>query len=138
VISRDDGVCEIARNGRDLLPGRHRRHHPALWVVDSYDHDVAVESELDRLRSLVGPSEAEYLALRRDVVEAERVAREAMTEVGSLRGRIAELETMLARSRQDQDFLQQRVELTAWEGLMYRGKRRWDTSVVPRMKRLVD
>ncbi|MGA9279527.1 hypothetical protein [Ilumatobacter sp.] len=97
-----------------------------------------LESELDRLRTLVGPSEVSYAALQTDVVEAQRVAGEAVTEMGDLRGRIVELEGHLARARQDQDFLQRRIEMTAWEGAMYRAQRRWRISVVPRVKRLSD
>lgn len=92
------------------------------------------EAELDRLRALVGPSEVAYEALQRDVVEAEAVARDAVTELGDLRGRIVELEGHLARARQDQDFLQRRIDLTAWEGVMFRVQRRWRISVVPRVK----
>lgn len=97
---------------------------------------VETESELDRLRALVGPSEVSYEALQRDVAEAERVARDAVIELGDLRGRIVELEGHLARARQDQDFLQRRIDLTAWEGAMFRAQRRWRISVAPRVKQL--
>lgn len=97
---------------------------------------VDPESEVDRLRSLVGPSEVSYEAARRDVAEAERVARDAVTELGNLRGRIVELEGHLARARQDQDFLQRRIDMTAWEGVVYRAQRRWRISIVPRVNRL--
>jgi len=100
--------------------------------------EPGTESELERLRSLVGPSERSYEALRTDVAEAQRVARDAVTELGELRGRIVELEGHLARARQDQDFLQRRIEMSAWEGVMYRAQRRWRISVVPRLKRLSD
>jgi len=97
---------------------------------------VNEESEADRLSALVGPSEVSYETLQRDVAEAERVAREAVTELGDLRGRIVELEGHLARARQDQDFLQRRIDMTAWEGVMYRAQRRWRISIVPRVDRL--
>ncbi|WP_040493828.1 hypothetical protein [Ilumatobacter nonamiensis] len=100
--------------------------------------NVPADAELERLRGLVGPSEMSYEALQADVIEAERVARAAVTEMGELRGRIVELEGHLARARQDQDFLQRRIEMSAWEGVMYRAQRRWRISVVPRMKRLSD
>lgn len=100
--------------------------------------DVPEESEVERLRVLVGPSEVSYEALQRDVIEAERVARDAVTELGDLRGRIVELEGHLARARQDQDFLQRRIDLTAWEGVLYRVQRRWRISVVPRVELLRD
>ena len=96
---------------------------------------VAAESELDRLRTLVGPSEKAYAELQSDVEQARRVARDAVTELGDLRGRIVELETMLARARQEQEFLERRVEMTAWEGLLYRIRRRWNRSVLPRVRR---
>lgn len=99
---------------------------------------VAEETELERLRALVGPSEVAYESLQSDVVEARRVARDAVTELGTLRGRIVELEGHLARARQDQDFLQRRIDMTAWEGVMYRVQRRWRISVVPRVKWLHD
>jgi len=99
---------------------------------------VAAETELDRLRALVGPSEVSYEALQSDVVNAQRVAKEAVTEAGALRGRMVELETHLTRARQDQDFLQRRIDMSAWEGVVYRAQRRWRISVVPRVKRFTD
>lgn len=99
---------------------------------------VSAESELDRLRSLVGPSEKAYAELRADVEEAQRVARTAVVDLGGLRGRIVELETQLARARQEQEFLEHRIDMTAWEGVLYRIQRRWTRSVLPRVKRLGD
>ena len=96
---------------------------------------VSDETELERLRRLVGPSEADYAALRADRDAAERVAREAELEAGRLRGHIVELSTQLSRARQDQDLLQRQIEMTDWERLADRVQRRWATSVVPRLKR---
>jgi len=99
---------------------------------------VAAETELDRLRALVGPSEVSYEALQSDVIAAQDVARAAVAEAGELSGRMVELEVHLARARQDQDFLQRRIDMSAWEGVVYRVQRRWRISVVPRVKRLSD
>ncbi len=96
---------------------------------------VSDESELERLRSLVGPSETAYEQLLADRDEAQRVAREARAETGELRGRILELNTQVSRARQDQDLLQRRVEMSGWERLLDRAHRRWTSSIVPRLKR---
>lgn len=96
---------------------------------------VSDESELERLRSLVGPSEFSYAQLLADRAEAERVAREAITELGELRGHIRELNTQVSRARQDQDLLQRRIEMTGWERALDRAQRRWTMTVVPRLKR---
>jgi chromosome segregation ATPase len=96
---------------------------------------VSDESELDRLRGLVGPSETSYAELRADRNEAQRVARDAVAELGELRGHIVELNTQVSRARQDQDLLQRRIEMTGWERLIDRVHRRWTMSVLPRLKR---
>ncbi len=61
--------------------------------------------ELERLRELVGASEVSYEAARRDRAEAERVAREAAAEAGTLHGEIIELRVEVDRTRQEQDTL---------------------------------
>lgn len=96
---------------------------------------VSEESELERLRKLVGPSETSYEQLRADRDEAQQVAREATLELGALRGRIVEISTQLSRARQDQDLLQRRVEMTGYERMLDRAHRRWTTSIAPRLKR---
>lgn len=96
---------------------------------------VSEESELERLRKLVGPSETSYEQLRTDRDEAQRVAREATMEAGELRGRIVEISTQLSRARQDQDLLQRRVEMTGYERMLDRVHRRWTASIAPRLKR---
>ena len=96
---------------------------------------VSDESELERLRSLVGPSEISYAELLADRDEAQRVARDAGIEVGELRGHILELNTQVSRARQDQDLLQRRIEMSGWERLLDRAQQRWTMSVVPRLKR---
>jgi hypothetical protein len=67
---------------------------------DGFDGD-----ELERLRSLVGASEVSYRAALLDRAEAQRVARDAVAEVGTLRGEIVELGVEASRARQDQDSL---------------------------------
>lgn len=96
--------------------------------------DDAAE-ELDRLRTLVGPSEVSYEALVSDRQHAERVAREALAETGDLRGRIEEMSVQLSRARQDQDVLLQRSAMTPAGRTKDRVVRRWHTSVVPRLRR---
>ena len=98
-------------------------------------NDVSGDSELERLRDLVGPSETSYAELRADRDAAQDAAREAELEAGRLRGHIAELSTQLSRARQDQDLLQRQIEMTGVERLIDRVQRRWTTSVVPRLKR---
>jgi uncharacterized coiled-coil DUF342 family protein len=97
--------------------------------------EVSDASELERLRSLVGPSETAFAELRADRDEAQRVARDALAEVGELRGHILELNTQVSRARQDQDLLLRRIEMTGWERLLDRVRHRWRMSVVPRLKR---
>jgi len=96
---------------------------------------VSDESELERLRNLVGPSETAYAELLADRDEAQRVARDASAEVGELRGHIVELNTQVSRARQDQDILQRRIEMTGTERILDRAQQRWTLSVVPRLKR---
>jgi len=96
---------------------------------------VSDESELERLRNLVGPSETAYAELLADRDEAQRVARDASADVGELRGHIVELNTQVSRARQDQDILQRRIEMTGPERILDRAQQRWTLSVVPRLKR---
>jgi len=96
---------------------------------------VSEESELERLRALVGPSETSYEQLRADRDEAQHVARDATLECGELRGHIVEISTQLSRARQDQDLLMSRVEMSGFERVLDRAKRRWETSIAPRVKR---
>jgi hypothetical protein len=97
--------------------------------------DATDDSEVERLRRLVGPSETSYEQLLVDRDEAQRAARDALSEVGELRGHIVELNTQVSRARQDQDLLQRRIEMTGWERALDRVQRRWTLSVVPRLKR---
>ena len=92
--------------------------------------------ELERLRALIGPSEASYEALLRDRFEAQRIAQEASAQAGALRGKIIELGVQVARARQDQDVLLRRAAMTPTRRMFDRAHGRWATSVVPRVKRL--
>ena len=93
-------------------------------------------AELERLRTLVGPSEVAYEALRADCDHAVRAARAAELEAGDLRGRIAEISVQLARARQDQDTLLRRAEMSAPQRFVDRVRGRVRRSVVPRVRSL--
>ncbi len=74
------------------------------------DHDpAALRAEIDRLRDLVGPSEQSYADLRRELLAARDAVRGAEASLGSLRGRVVELEAGLVRAQQDQEHFQQIV-----------------------------
>lgn len=87
--------------------------------------------ELDRLRSLVGPSERSYAALRDDAERARDAAKEAIEAAGRLRGELAEMSVELARARQDQDTLQRRREMSAPAHLTDLAREAWDEVVRP-------
>jgi multidrug resistance efflux pump len=59
-------------------------------------------AELDRLRALVGPSEASYEQLRAELAHARDAIRASEAQLGRLRGELTELRVDLARARQDQ------------------------------------
>jgi predicted nucleic acid-binding Zn-ribbon protein len=65
-----------------------------------------LQTEIDRLRTLVGPDEQDYAALREDLLAARDVAKGAEASAGALRGQVAQLHVELARARQDQDHFQ--------------------------------
>ena len=71
------------------------------------------DDELERLRALVGPSEAGYRQLSADLDAAVAQTRSAELAAGELRGRLAEMSVQLARARQDQDTIQRRREMSA-------------------------
>jgi hypothetical protein len=89
--------------------------------------------ELERLREMVGPSETSYTALREDRDQAVQVAKEATAEVGELRGHIIDLSVQLSRARQDQEYQQVSAAMGPAERVEYRARRRWATSVTPRL-----
>lgn len=78
-------------------------------ATSSADELAALRAEVDRLRELVGPSEARYLDLRQDLLAARDAAKGAEAVAGVQRGRVAELEVALARARQDQAQFQRLV-----------------------------
>lgn len=94
--------------------------------------------ELGRLRTLVGPSETAYAAVAADRDEAIAAAKSAALEAGELRGQLAEMSVQLSRARQDQDVLLRNLEMNGVERLLDLSKRRWTSSVAPRLKRLGD
>lgn len=73
------------------------------------DDPALLRSEIDRLRDLVGPSEQSYTDLRQELLAARDAVRGAEAALGSLRGRIVELETGLVRAQQDQAHFQELV-----------------------------
>jgi predicted nucleic acid-binding Zn-ribbon protein len=69
-----------------------------------------LRAEVERLRVLVGPTEASYDDLRQDLLAARDVAKGAEATAGALRGEVAELNVALARARQDQEHLHRIVK----------------------------
>lgn len=61
----------------------------------------ALEAEVDRLRSLLGPTEESYLKLRLDLLAARDSAIAAEYELGHLSARIMALESDIVRYRRD-------------------------------------
>ena len=96
----------------------------------------ALSEEVERLRGLIGPSERGFVALRHDVEAAEAHARAASTEAGELRGQIREMSVQLSRARQDHDLALRQLDMTPAERWADRAGRRWETSVVPRVRRV--
>lgn len=64
--------------------------------------DPEIDPEIDRLRALVGPSEASYAELRAELSNARDAVKAAEAENGRLRGELTELRIDLHRARQDQ------------------------------------
>jgi hypothetical protein len=62
---------------------------------------AALRAEVERLRSLVGPSEESYDKLRLDLWAARDLAQGCEAEAGQLRGRVRALEAELVRATQD-------------------------------------
>lgn len=89
--------------------------------------------ELARLRDLVGPSETSYASLREDRDQAVLLAKDAVADNGELRGHIVDLSVQLSRARQDQEYQQVSEAMGPGERIVYRARRRWATSVTPRV-----
>ena len=94
------------------------------------------KDELQRLRALVGPSEKSYEELQRDRDGAVLAARDALAEVGALRGDAIELRVQLSRARQDQEHFQVAASMKPAERVVYLARRRWATSITPRAMNL--
>lgn len=89
-----------------------------------------LRSEVARLRSIVGPDEHDYHALRSDRDAAVAAARDAERESGRLRGQIAEMQVQLVRARQDQERYQRLLD-------RYRGVRELASSAKGRLGRTI-
>ena len=61
----------------------------------------ALRAEVERLRTLLGPTEESYMKLRLDLWAARDLAQGAEAEAGQLRGRVRALEAELVRAMQD-------------------------------------
>jgi len=70
---------------------------------------VDSNAEIDRLRSLVGPNESDYAALRSEIAAASRAVRAAEAANGELRGQVTRLEFELERARQDQVYVRRLI-----------------------------
>lgn len=94
------------------------------------------DDELERLRELVGPSEAGYRQLAADLDAAVAQTRTAELEAGELRGRLAEMSVQLARARQDQDTMERRREMSAGAHLADLCGEYWREVIRPSLARL--
>jgi hypothetical protein len=104
-----------------------------LWGIGRIGAvDISDPDEVQRLRTLVGPSEQSYEALRRDRDESMLVARDAQAELGKLRGENLDLRVQVLRARQDQEDSLVGASLSPIGRARYRARRRWITSVAPR------
>ena len=68
-----------------------------------------LQTEIDRLRTLIGPDEKSYSDLRLDVLGARDAAIGARAEVGTLEARIVMLEAEVVRARRDFAWLRPRL-----------------------------
>lgn len=68
-----------------------------------------LRAEVERLRDLVGPSEASYIKLKTDVWGARDAVIGAEAEVGMLRGRVRSLEAELTRAIKEQQWFKAEV-----------------------------
>lgn len=97
---------------------------------------AGADPEIERLRTLVGPSEAGYLQLRDDLAAAEDAARSAELAAGELRGRLEEMSVQLARARQDQDTMARRREMGAGAHFADLGREYWREVIRPLLARV--
>lgn len=94
---------------------------------------AADQSELRRLRALVGPSERSYEAAVADADHAISEAKRAALAAGEARGELAEMRVELARARQDQDLFQRRREMSAGAYLVDLLREAWREVIRPRL-----
>ena len=97
----------MAHPGRAVKPAA--TGAPSTLATMSASDPGEPQTEVDRLRELVGPNEQAYAALRQDLLAARDVAKGAEASAGALRGQVAQLHVELARARQDQDHFQRLV-----------------------------
>lgn len=95
------------------------------------------DDELDRLRSLVGPSEVAYAQLDDDLRVASQQLRDEALVAGRLRGELTEMSVQLARARQDQDTMQRRQGMGPAAYLADLGREYWHEAIRPSAGRLV-
>jgi hypothetical protein len=77
---------------------------------DAADAELAgLRAEVERLRELVGPSEASYVKLKMDLLSARDAVIGAEAEAGLLRGRIRSLEAELTRAIKEQQWFKAEV-----------------------------
>ena len=82
---------------------------PLMAQTDVSEELVALRSEVEHLRALIGPCEDDYRKLQLDLLGARDVAIAAEAEVGVQRGRNQLLETELARADRDFRWFRERV-----------------------------
>jgi chromosome segregation ATPase len=70
--------------------------------VAGTEPDADQSAEIERLRALVGPTEASYEDLQVELANARNAVKAADAELGRLRGEITELRLDLHRAQQDQ------------------------------------
>ena len=98
-------VPQLGSRAMTASPSRSER--PNLSAADS--QTAALQSEIDRLRRLVGPTEESYEKLRLDVLGARDVALSAEAELGRLRGEVIRLTTHAARLERDHVWFREQV-----------------------------
>lgn len=93
-------------------------------------------SELQRYRSLVGPSERSYREIQDNASASLEQARQATHDAGRLRGELQEMSVELARARQEQDRFQRRRSMSASAYVADLGRECWSEICRPALGRL--
>jgi predicted nucleic acid-binding Zn-ribbon protein len=78
-------------------------------ATDSAAEVEALRVEIDRLRSLLGPSEESYQKLRLDVLAARDAALGAEAALGNVEGYSRSLEAEVTRLQRDQEWFRHEV-----------------------------